>query len=191
MKVDFGTYHHSTAEESRNTRDMVEKSFNAILPSLCPSDSSLEVLDAGCGLGFLTYVVSKIFPNARITGVDIFSHDSLSGATIEKARENISEIGIDSRTTFLEHDLRKPLDMGINFDMAVSSLVFHNLGKGRFKGYETVFSALKKGGYFILGDLFPHMAEDLKYFRGLSEIISEDVKGRGKWAYRIKVMKKL
>lgn len=191
MKIDFGTYHHSTAEESRNTRDMVEKSFTAILSSLRPLESSIEVLDAGCGLGFLIYVVSKIFPNARLTGVDIFEHDSLSDATIERAWQNITELGIGSRTALFEHDLRKPLNLGKDFDIAVSSLVFHNLGKGRFRAYETVFSALRESGYFILGDLFPHLAEDMKYLREVSEVISEEVKGKGKWAYRINVMKKL
>jgi len=64
--VDFGTYHHSTPEESKRIRQSAEKAFSKLLRPLYPSRAALKILDAGCGLGFLTYVAAECFPKARI-----------------------------------------------------------------------------------------------------------------------------
>jgi trans-aconitate methyltransferase len=76
--VDFGTYHHSTSEESKRIRESAEKAFSKLLRPLFPSGVAPKVLDAGCGLGFLTYVAAECFPKATLTGVDLFSHSSVS-----------------------------------------------------------------------------------------------------------------
>ncbi len=47
--VDFGTYHHSTPEESKQIRDCAEKVFSKLLRPLYPSGTRLQILDAGCG----------------------------------------------------------------------------------------------------------------------------------------------
>jgi hypothetical protein len=77
----------------------------------------------------------------------------------------MKSLGMDSRTSFLKHDLTKPLKSEVPYDLAISNLVFHNMGKKRFKAYGTVFDALKPGGYFVIGDLFPHGIADMDYFR--------------------------
>jgi len=69
--TDFGTYHHSTPEESKQIRDEAAKAFSKLLRSICPSNAGLRILDAGCGLGFLTYVAAKCFPKASVMGVDL------------------------------------------------------------------------------------------------------------------------
>lgn len=190
METDFGTYHHSTPEESRDMRDKVEKAFSLLLPSLYPPDAELKILDAGCGLGFLTTVAARCFPRSGITGVDIFQHDSLSEASRDKALSNMKAMGLDARVELLQHDLRKPLGEAVEFDLAVSSLVFHNLGKERFHAYGTVFSALKPGGYFVIGDLFPGLKQDLAYFNEMCETVEEEGTGEsGEWAYRIFTLK--
>jgi len=100
-------------------------------------------------------------------------------------------LGIDSRTSFLKHDLTKPLESDAQYDLAVSNLVFHNLGKKRFKAYGTVFDALKPRGFFVIGDLFPHGKADMDYFRDRATLINElDEGGSGPWAYKIKVWRK-
>ena len=79
----------------------------------------------------------------------------------------------------------------MQYDLAVSNLVFHNIGKKRFKAYETVFDALKPKGYFVIGDLFPHGKADMDYFRERSTLINElDQGGSGRWHYQIKVLRK-
>lgn len=69
--VDFGTYHHSTSEESKRIRESAEKAFSKLLRPLYRSGAALRILDAGCGLGFLTYVAAKCFPKASVTGIDL------------------------------------------------------------------------------------------------------------------------
>jgi cyclopropane fatty-acyl-phospholipid synthase-like methyltransferase len=191
MDVDFGTYHHSTAKESNDIRERAEKAFSKVMRSLYPSGAPLRILDAGCGLGFLTYVAAKCFPKARIVGVDQFRHGSISGISMDKAAKNMRSLGIDSRTSFLKHDLTKPMESDAQYDLAVSNLVFHNMGEKRFKAYETVFDVLKPRGFFVIGDFFPQGKADMDYFRRRSTVMNEfDESGSGPWAYKIKVLRK-
>jgi cyclopropane fatty-acyl-phospholipid synthase-like methyltransferase len=191
VDIDFGTYHHSTPEESNDLRNRAEKAFSKLLRSLYPSGAPLRILDAGCGLGFLMYVAARCFSKARITGVDLFRHGSISGISLDKAADNMRLMGIDSRTSFLKHDLTEPIESNEMYDLAISNLVFHNIGKKRFKAYGTVFDALRPGGYFVIGDLFPHDKDDMDYFGELSTPVNElDESDSGPWPYKIKVLRK-
>lgn len=139
----------------------------------------------------MTYVAAECFPKASITGVDLFRRGSMSELSIEKAVKNMKSLGIESRTSFLKHDLTKPLKSDVHYDLALSNLVFHNMGKKRFTAYGTVFDALKPKGYFVIGDLFPHGKADMDYFRERSTLINElDQGGSGRWHYQIKVLRK-
>jgi SAM-dependent methyltransferase len=187
--VDFGTYHHSTPEESNEIRQRAEMSFSTLLQGLYPSDASLRILDAGCGLGFLMSVAAKCFPKAHVTGVDLFSHGSISGMSMDKAAKNMRSLGIGSRTSLLRHDLTKPMESEAPYDLVLSNLVFHNMGKKRLNGYATVFDALKPGAFFVIGDLFPDDKADLDYFREHSVMINDsDESGSGPWKYKIRVL---
>ena len=191
MDVDFGTYHHSTPKESREIRERAEKAFSKLLRSLYPRSAALRILDAGCGLGFLTYVAAKCFPKARVRGVDLFRRGSMAEISMEKAARNMKALKVDSRTSFVRHDLTKPLESKARYDLAISNLVFHNMGKKRFRAYETVFDGLKRGGCFVIADLFPHDKADLDYFRERWTLIGEvDQGGEGRWKYKIRVLKK-
>ncbi|MGA9507251.1 MAG: methyltransferase domain-containing protein [Candidatus Sulfotelmatobacter sp.] len=191
LDVDFGRYHHSTLEESKQIREYAEKAFSKLLRPLYPGRAALKVLDAGCGSGFLTYVAAKRFPKATITGVDLFRRGSMSALSMGEAVKNMKSLGIESRTSFLKHDLTKPLKLNVPCDLAVSNLVFHNMGKNRFKAYGTVFDALKPGGYFLIGDLFPHDKADMDYLHERSTLVDElDQGGSGRWQYQIKVLRK-
>lgn len=153
--VDFGTYHHTTAEESKRIRRLAREAFSKLLQPLYRSDATLRILDAGCGLGFLMSGAAKCFSKATVTGIDLFRDDSISEISMDKAAKNMKALGLDSRTSFLKHDLIKALKSDLQYDLAVSNLVFHNLGEERFQAYKTVFDALKPNGYFVIGDLFP------------------------------------
>ena len=105
MNVDFGTYHHSTPEESNQIREYAQKAFTKLLRPLYPPRAALRILDAGCGLGFLTYVAARCFPKAIITGVDLFRRGSMSELSMDKAANNMKSLRIDSRTSLLKHDI--------------------------------------------------------------------------------------
>lgn len=191
MDIDFGTYHHSTREESNDIRQHAEKAFSKVLRPLYPSGARLRILDAGCGLGFLTYVAAKCFPRACVVGVDLFRHGSISGISMNQAADNMKSLGIGSRTSFLKHDLTKQMESEAHYDLAVSNLVFHNMGKRRFQAYGTIFNALKPRGFFVIGDLFRHEKADADYFRERSTLINDlDEGSSGPWAYKLKVLRK-
>jgi len=188
--VDFGTYHHTTPQESNEIRKRAAKTFSRLLRSLYSSNARLQILDAGCGLGFITWVAAKCFPKAHVTGIDLFQHNSISGISMEKTAANMRILGIGSRTSFLKHDLSRPLKSPDQYDLAVSNLVFHNIGKRRFKAYSTVFNALKPGGFFLIGDLFPHDKADMAYFRRRSTLLEElALGGRAPWRYKVKLLR--
>jgi 2-polyprenyl-3-methyl-5-hydroxy-6-metoxy-1,4-benzoquinol methylase len=65
--VDFGTYHHTTPQESKQIREYAAKAFSKLLRPLYPPRAALRILDAGCGLGFLTHVAAECFPKAFAT----------------------------------------------------------------------------------------------------------------------------
>lgn len=191
MPVEFGTYHHSTPKQSGEMRKKIGEEFSLLLPTLFDTDSNLRILDAGCGLGFLSYVCAITFPKSQVTGIDIFNSGSLSEESITKAVENMNLLGIGSRVHFVEHDLTTPIETEDEYDLVVSNLVFHNLGRSRFRGYEHVFNVLKGNGYFVIGDLFLHESSDSKYLTMWSSIVKEiQEDDSGRWRYKIKVLKK-
>jgi cyclopropane fatty-acyl-phospholipid synthase-like methyltransferase len=191
MDVDFGTYHHTTPKESKAIREYAAKAFSNLLRPLYPPDAPLRVLDAGCGLGFLMSVVAKRFPKATVTGVDLFKHGSMSEISLDQATTNMKCLGIDSRTSFLKHDLTKPMEADQKYDLAVSNLVFHNMGKKRFEAYENVFGALKHRGYLVIADLFPHEKAEMDYFRERATLINQANEMNAEAPnYKIKVLRK-
>jgi hypothetical protein len=65
------------------------------------------------------------------------------------------------------------------------------LRKKRFKAHGIVFDVLQAGGYFVMGDLFPHGKGDMGYFRKRSTLLDElDAGSFGRWDYKITVLRK-
>lgn len=98
-------------------------------------DAGGTVLDVGCGLGWSTIALAKAFPNARIVGVD------LDEASIEEARVNAREAGVDDRVEFV---------LGNAADVAVVSRAADAAGEAdaSASGFDlvTVFEALHDMG---------------------------------------------
>jgi cyclopropane fatty-acyl-phospholipid synthase-like methyltransferase len=191
-EIDFGIYHHSSLEESIKLRTLVEEKMNNVLGKLFPETQKIDILDAGCGLGFMISIAAKHFPDASITGIDIFNHDSLSGSSMEKALQNMKELGIDKRVLLINHNLLSTFNTETKFDLAMSNLVFHNLGKNRFKAYDNVIECLNSRGYFILIDLLPEQFIDMNYLgNSLSTVMEIPITGNGKWDLQMKVLQKI
>ncbi len=154
MSIDFGIYHHSTREDSellrKVVRDFFYDSFNKIG---IQKNEEITVLDVGCGLGFLSYITAEYFPRAKILGIDTFEDSSLLNSSMQKAEENMQNLNIQDRVHFKRINVFNiSRDLGY-FDIIVSNLVLHNLGKKRFRIYEKITEVMNDKSFFINGDL--------------------------------------
>ena len=153
--IDFGLYHHSTKEQSEDLRKIARTMFMEAFKKIgIPEDAKIIILDAGAGSGFLTYTAASYFHNANITAIDNFTDKSLEGNSIDRIKENMEKLGIYDRVKILEKDLMKPIDTGRVFDLAISNIVLHNLGKSRFTAYKNISKTIKCNRYFINADGF-------------------------------------
>src|SRR5919197_5236798 len=150
----FGTYHHSTSAASKKTREVVKAMFIDAFASLSlRRDYKLQILDVGCGLGFLSSMSAEFYKNARITGIDTFKHSSLKRSSLQRAKENASILGFSDRIDFKKDDVFRFIPAK-KFDIIVSNLVFHNFGKMRFKAYSRLSTWVQAYSFIVMGDLF-------------------------------------
>ena len=161
MAPDFGVYHHSTRKQSEILRESVKKLFIHSFEKVgIENGKEISVLDAGCGSGFLCYVVASYFPNAKITGIDLFKSGSLKDLSLDNALRNMEILGLNNRVAFVNADLTEPLkSLGI-FDLIVSNLVLHNLGPGRKSAFGNLVEIMKQDAVFVYGDLFTSKESD-------------------------------
>ena len=191
-KPDFGTYHHSTPKRSETTRAVVEQAFLEAFDMLPFSgDQEIDIMDLGCGLGFLSSVCAKFYRRARVTGIDTFEHASLKGSSLEKANENARILGISDRVHFERGDLLSSDYRDMEFDLFVSNLVFHNLGRKRFRAYDRLLSWMSPNSYALLGDAFREGKGDLNHLASIFSIEKEIEPKEISWApYKILVLSK-
>ena len=188
---DFGTYHHSTSADSKKTREVLKTMFTDVFTSLpLRRDDRLQILDIGCGLGFLSCICAEFYKNAQITGIDTFKHASLKRSSLEKAKENARILGFSDRIDFKKADVFRFIPTK-KFDMIVSNLVFHNFGKMRFKAYSHLSSWIQNRSFIVIGDLFFSRTTDIaklvKEFGIIKEIRTPK---RGFQQYSLLVMSK-
>ena len=191
MKPDFGTYHYSTARSSEEIRNELRPVFIDVfrqLPFL--KSKKIRILDIGCGLGFLSCLCAEFYPNANVLGVDTFAHSSLKRSSLEKAGENARISGFSDRIVFQKGDITETDFRGEDFDLFVSNLVYHNLGRKRFRAYERLASWVPKGSYVVLGELFFGHESDIKFLSRLFGSVKEVPIGGVGGAYRLLVLSK-
>jgi len=163
QQPDFGTYHHSTPRASQKIRENVKILFMRIFGNLpFHRDENLKILDVGCGLGFLSCLCAEYYPKARITGFDIFKHASLKDSSLTKTNNNAKILGFSERITFQKGDVFTSDYSNGKFDLLVSNLVFHNLGRKRFNAYERLAHWMTPKSYLVLGEIFFDYKTDFK-----------------------------
>lgn len=168
QQPDFGTYHHSTPGSSEKTREKVKIVFTKVFGDLPFSrDDKLKILDVGSGLGFLSCVCAEYYQNAKVTGFDTFEHGSLKDSSLAKAKYNAKILGFQERVRFQKGDLFSSDYSKGKFDLFVSNLVFHNLGRKRFDAYERLAYWIMSNSYIVLGDLFFDYKLDLRRLASL------------------------
>lgn len=186
----FGTYHYTTRAASKKIRVVVKGLFTDAFASLpFGRDDELKILDVGCGLGFLSCVSAEFYKNARITGIDTFKHASLKGSSFERAKENTKVLGYSDRIDFKNGDIFTftPTE---RFDIIVSNLVFHNLGKMRFEAYSRLSSWMQPDSFVVMGEFFFSPKADLTQLSREFRILREAKPESGFRAYTLLVMSK-
>jgi len=185
---DFGTYHHSSPSESSNFREIARDLFLTAFETLPFSrEDEIEVLDIGCGMGFLSCLAAEYYRRANVTGVDTFEHASLKNSSLRKAERNARILGLSDRVAFHKGDILFT-DFARKFDLLVSNLVFHNLGKKRIEGYRRIARWSTPESYVLIGDIFFNYKADRVRLSGLfGSVTSVPVSADGA-LYRILVM---
>jgi cyclopropane fatty-acyl-phospholipid synthase-like methyltransferase len=140
-------------------------------------DGKLRVLDVGCGLGFLSCFCAEFYRKALVTGFDTFEHPSLKHSSLEKAKRNAEILGFADRVTFQKGDIFQLDYTKQKFDLLVSNLVFHNLGKRRLNAYEKLAQWSAPKSHVVMADLFFDYETDHK---GLSNLFGSVKEGPGR-----------
>jgi ubiquinone/menaquinone biosynthesis C-methylase UbiE len=122
-----------------------------------PRDAELNVLDVGAGYGVVTEEALAAFPAARVTLQDY------SQAMLDQARQHLAAHA--DRLSYVLCDLVDPSwprQVGGPFDLAVSAIVLHNLGRREniFACYPAIYGLLRPGGYFLNYDRFSAGVEE-------------------------------
>jgi cyclopropane fatty-acyl-phospholipid synthase-like methyltransferase len=168
QQPDFGRYHHSTRRGSEKIREKIEVLFTEALEDVPFSrDDEPKILDIGCGLGFLSWICAKYYPNGMIRGIDTFQHTSLKNSSLAKAKNNMKILGFSKRIRFQKGDIFRSDYSKRKFDLFVSNLVFHNFGRKRFNAYERLAQWATPKSYIALGDLFFDYKKDSKLLTSL------------------------
>jgi SAM-dependent methyltransferase len=168
QKPDFGTYHHSTPRDSRKIREKVKNLFTTVFGNLpFTRDENLKILDIGCGSGFLSCVCAEYYQKARIIGFDTFKHSSLKDSSLAKTNNNAKILGFSERIRFQRGDIFSLDHSKGKFDLFVSNLVFHNLGRRRFNAYDRLVHWMTPKSYLLLGELFFDYGTDFSRLTGL------------------------
>jgi trans-aconitate methyltransferase len=120
-------------------------------------DAELRVLDVGAGYGVVTEEVLVAFPAARVTLQDY------SQAMLDQARGRLT--AHTDRLSYVLCDLFDPSwpqRVGGPFDLAVSAIVLHNLGRREkiFACYPAIHDLLRPSGYFLNYDRFTGGVEE-------------------------------
>jgi ubiquinone/menaquinone biosynthesis C-methylase UbiE len=122
---------------------------------LVPWRGDEQVLDVGCGRGLLLIGAAKRLTTGKVTGIDIWQTQDLSGNRPDATLENASLEGVADRVEVKTADMRElPFENG-TFDTIVSSWAVHNLSRAadREKSLREIARVLKPCGRVLLRDI--------------------------------------
>ena len=102
-----------------------------------------RILDIGCGMGWSCVTMARIFPNARVDGVD------LDRASIAAARRNAEREGVAGRVTFEVRDASTLV--GAGYDVATMFEMLHDLARP-VEALRAAREALGPGGAVLVAD---------------------------------------
>jgi len=145
----FLLYYHFTA----NNKELQYKIWDFVVQKL-PWNGKGKALDVGTGAGALAIRVAKHYPHSKIYGID--SWGKMWNYSKRMCEKNAEIEGVSSRTSFQKTSACKLPFNDEEFDAIVSNFVFHEVRntKDKTKAIKEAFRVLKKGGSFVLQDIF-------------------------------------
>ena len=128
-KYGYGGYKYIEGRWSKFALDLIK----------CYSlNNDSNILDIGCGKGYLLFEIKKILPNVRIFGIDI-SQYAIKNSKIE-IRENIFVHDIKNKTKFSDN----------YFDLSISLNCLHNLQIFNLKKAIDEINRISKNSYIVV-----------------------------------------
>lgn len=109
-----------------------------------PLERDSTVVDLGTGPGLLSIELSRLWPQAKVIGVD------LSTEMLKIARKNADEAGVTNYETGLGKAEEIPIE-STSVNLVVTQSSFHEWEDPQ-KGLSEIFRVLKPGGSLILKD---------------------------------------
>src|ERR1700676_1846378 len=132
-----------------------------------------KVLDIGCGRGLLAIGAAKRLKTGKVTGIDVWNPQELSGNSADAAKENAKPEGVADRVRFETGDARKLVFPDNLYDVVISANALHALADDheREQALKEMLRVLKPGGRLVIFDT----AETGYYAEVLRESGAQDV----------------
>ena len=132
------------SEGDVNGDTMLRQSYHQVLEQLSIAPS--RILDLGCGVGMSTFSLQQVYPQARVTGLDLSPY-FLSVARYRGRQQNIEWIHAAAESTGLPDN---------SFDLISACLMFHELPTAAAVAIITeARRLLRSGGYLTIMDMNP------------------------------------
>ncbi|MEP6986645.1 MAG: class I SAM-dependent methyltransferase, partial [Chloroflexota bacterium] len=115
-----------------------------------------QVLDVGCGNGFLMLEAAKHLTTGKAIGIDLWQETS-GGQKDHTAWQNAQLEGVSDKVDVQNVDARRmPFEEG-TFDVVMSSLALHHMGSNddRERALQEMVRVLKPDGVILLYDMLP------------------------------------
>ncbi|WP_026923894.1 class I SAM-dependent methyltransferase [Glycomyces arizonensis] len=114
-----------------------------------------RVLDLGCGRGAVAIMVASRFPDATVTGIDLWRTGDQSGNSRDATERNTALNAVDARVALDTGDMtRLPYPDG-TFALVTASLSIHNVptAEGRRAAIEEAVRVLAPSGRILIADI--------------------------------------
>lgn len=123
-----------------------------------------NILEVGCGTGRNLETLAGLFPQARLSGVDV------STAMLDQARKRLRRLG-GRRLSLIRHDYAKAL--GGDFDLVVFSYSLSMMNPGWDDAIHSAYEDLREGGVIGVVDFHLTANEGFRRWMELNHVRME------------------